>query len=1397
MGNQNGQKLEMFQELMNLAKRLIQEGETPWELLSIMKSQGWLPQEKSVRKLLCADPHCKICNTAALEIRELLEVDTSQFTTSVPFEQKLKLHPQHSRDTELRSVTPRVTEPFAESTKVVDIQEYWNDQLLIQQDIQLPEMSLDSEMVASSRLEETAVILNEQETQTTPNGVQGNWDHDSLNLQVSFPCPNLEITCLPHPMVMQIIPSAHLPFVKPEILRLLELHVKKWMHFQRWGLPRRVEQSLRQLMPSPPMCYQPETNQPESFILTNTPQTCIHRFGTIFHEAWCPFMADQHIQIFWVSEWSITDPVQRHHCQHIPNPMAITLPSPTLEVLEGLCPLSGEQTNSSRSNLQQKHYQLFCGLPSLHSESLVATLLGPQSLAKNMSYPFVKDLHLFKEYSYPPLLTQPCLESPQPSSSPCPKGESPTQHQELPITVPFLTLDECKTLEWHLLQRQLQLQWGLPAAFHRSQHAQSPMQCELCNKARSLKIQKTLRTEQLSILTRELIFFPEHARRLLGFHLQKHLMHLRWGLPEKIQKSIQLLLSSTGQQPLSLSNKALPNMSISQPGAPEAKGDGCLFSPMISQVSVPMPHFFVQAQAMLQSHIDSKCVQIHQGKVPDLVYSSWECRIPGVLAMAPFADMLQGKLLELQAASEPDLYHNVVPCEPMAPGQQPEALLDSVIEHHKLPQAQSEETFEKQALPSAATEHQELLPALSEETIEKQALPNSAIEYHELPQALSEENIEKQALPTVGTEHQELLQALSEETIEKQALPCAATKFHELFQALPEETTEKQALPTAATKHHELPQAQPEETIEKQALPGAATEYQKRPQTLSDETIEKLETTLRHKYLAFLSGLPALYYVALSRVTSPVDTNQSVITEMVSKSIKIPQEPLVQMLSLEASVKSPGPCFQDDNRPCEVTGEKSQPELQVEAETERAPPKKQVLSVSPCLLNTHMLAKLNFHLKKKVLEIQLGIPEGARKSRKPNVAVPEHKSSQECPQSKKHQGNTVLQELPLDPPPASKWLCPKEKQATEQATELEAIQHNQKHPGLKAVPYGSAPWVSEIPQPSRDMTEAQVLCVQVQTNVSHPSLEKPQSPEPQSPGKSKDLAHVSMLARKREDHPEKLEAAGDPGGGDAGFGLSSATEDRPHAEVQRPEGILLNKIPQGSWRWKYDFHPVKPCQHSSQNLPQPESIPRGRESAHDLPHRLSKLNGIFSPERTPNTAQPVAAHAPQGQPFLDQLIQDQLLQSPACKGQVLKGLMRPAPAHRETRLADTGLRSKLKSFLYRMSPEMKGKGHLESTSSTAGKEAKPRMENVLSSLAHAPSPMKRTKTKKPMEHPKVQPDPTESPVGTASFLAGPPSPGNKLRLRSRQGSASVLGQPLHCPQHCPQVAYATQPGNTP
>ncbi|XP_012667105.1 protein FAM205A-like [Otolemur garnettii] len=560
----------------------------------------------------------------------------------------------------------------------------------------------------------------------------------------------------------------------------------------------------------------------------------------------------------------------------------------------------------------------------------------------------------------------------------------------------------------------------------------------------------------------------------------------------------------------------------------------------------------------------------------------------------------------------------------------------------------------------------------------------------------------------------------------------------------------------------------------------------------------KLETTLRHKYLAFLSGLPALYYVALSRAMAPAVTSKPVTTEMVPESVEVPAEPLAEMISLEGERSSPGPCSQDNNETCADAAEELQPAVEVEGTMEAVSQHSQIHSSNPVSLKTHILAKLNFHLRKKILEIQMGIPIRARESMEQTAAVPEDKSTRDSHRSRNNQGKTLVQELSIPPDTRAPDLHP--VNVTEQlATDLKPVQQNHKQPSSRAVPQGSAHWISKIPQPSGYMTEAQVLCVQVEASVNNPSLEEPWSPEPQSPDKSKDSAQVPTLAEKIED-PGKPKVVGDHGAGDAGFSLSSTREERHPGEDQRPADRLPNKISQGSWRHSHRFHHLAhPCQHSPQHHPQPElsdlhpGAPGGKAPENALQDSQTELNVILKPEIIPKTAQSEVPQSSQGQPFPSQLIKDKPLQGQTLQDQVLHEQVMPASTHKRPSLPKCSLKNKMKSFLHRINLMTKGKRHEESMSSIAEKVAKTRKENVEKSLVPAKSLKGRTRTEKPTGHSKGHSPTMEKPV-VPVFSGGAYISDNNLRFRFRQPAcASVLGRSCHCPWHCPRGACANQP----
>ncbi|KAK2494899.1 hypothetical protein MC885_011172 [Smutsia gigantea] len=1256
-------------------------------------NQCWLLQEGSVRSVLCTDTSCQTCNAVALEVQQLLAGESAPVSptssgpsrnsscldissvSSVPFEQNLEHCSAHSQELPLPSPTPpasqftdqkSLTQPAVQLIDTVNIYDDWTENLKLRPGFQVPEVPWGPEMMSSSSLQEPRILVNQQEmthSDTTP--VYRNQEQQPLISQVSLLTPNQGITTLTHSIDLHMAAAlpAQLPFLSPEIRRRLEVHVEKWMHFQRWGLPRRVEDSLRQFIPNPPFFYEPENNQPVAF-LQNTSKFAVENLGTISYQTWGSCMTGQPTQAFWVLEWPIMDPEERHHYQQIPNHMAWTAsPSPALKHFSGLYPFPGQQVNDSVGRLQQKYSQLFCGLPSLHSESLVDNFLGSQGFSTNGStsrHP-LKDPSLLKELSFLPLLPTAPSQSAPPSSPSSPSWVSPCD-QQAQVNVTFLTLAQCEALEWHLLQRQLQHQRGLPAVFQGSQHTQSSVQCQSCDKAQSPERLKTCWPgTPMSVITRGLLFFPEHARRLLELHLLRQSIHHRWGLPQKLQESTQLLLSPTDKQTLSWSSIAGANVRVPQPTAREAIRAGDPFSSIID------PHSFDQAKAILRNHIKSKSGQIHQGKVPACVYSSWECIIPGSLEVTPLTCTPESKLRELRAAAGPDLQRAVMPWLPTAPEQ-------------------------RQASPGGVRAHPKVL----------------------------------------------------------------------------------RALPTRA--------------------------------------MEKLETALRHKYLAFLSGLPALYSVTDSGAVAPVVTTQAVITETGPGPDKFPTEPLTWRISSDEHHLSSGSGFQDASETCADVAYEFQPEVEAEGMTEMVPPDSQPEPARAYSLKQPLAAKLTFHMRKKILEAQLGIPIKARESREQRAAASENICSWESPGSLNNQGKALLQELPIpaDIPhaPSPEWLHLKEQLPTE----LKAVKQNEKQPSSRAVPQGSAHWASKVSQPSGDMAEAQVLCVQLEGSTNSPSLQEPWSPEPQSSGKSKDSAQVSTLAEMREG-PGKPKSAGDHREGDAGFVLSAARENRRLAEAQRPEGMLVNRTPHSPQQQGQGFHPDAPCQHSPQHHPQlelpepPLGVPRGKESKKNgLPDSQTKLSVTRKPARTPENVRPVAPQVSQGQPLLGQLVPSEPLQAQTVQGRVLQGQVMPVHNHKSPSLPESGFRSKMKSFLHHFNPKTRSQGHGESKLFIAKKVANTGNENVAKGLAPAKSPTGQTKTetaggeltqRRQDREGKAQSPPTEKHQGLA-VVGGPHPRDSKLQHRSHPlHSASVLGHPRHCPRHCPRVAWATQRGKRP
>ncbi|XP_006863899.1 PREDICTED: protein FAM205A-like [Chrysochloris asiatica] len=370
--------------------------------------------------------------------------------------------------------------------------------------------------------------------------------------------------------------------------------------------------------------------------------------------------------------------------------------------------------------------------------------------------------------------------------------------------------------------------------------------------------------------------------------------------------------------------------------------------------------------------------------------------------------------------------------------------------------------------------------------------------------------------------------------------------------------------------------------------PGAVMEHTELSPSLAEGTNEHLEATFQHKCLAFLSGLPG----ALSPPLVPAMIN----AEMMPDSGETTAEPLTETVSREELGGSLEPALQEDKK----TGAQGQEKVAL------TPLGSLTDTDVPHSDKAAVITKLNFYLKKFILEKQLGIPVKVRESRDLHVTAQQHKTTQEALGSLNSCRRPPLHKIPFPPDtpyaPPPEWVHLKDLVINE----LKAVQQSQK--SRRSVPVH---WLSKISEPSGDLTNAQVVCVQEEARMNSPSLEKVWYPESQGPGKSKDSAQVPTLLASNH---ENAKPAGDHGEQDAKSRLRSVI-----AEDQRPAETPVDRTPRALRKRNQSFDLAACCQQTP-NDSQQRKLP---EHGHN-----PKLGG---PSGTVQAAVPQTS---QGQPLM-------------------------------------------------------------------------------------------------------------------------------------------------------------------
>ncbi|XP_074136364.1 uncharacterized protein LOC141550058 [Sminthopsis crassicaudata] len=471
----------------------------------------------------------------------------------------------------------------------------------------------------------------------------------------------------------QQYPEANeVPLLSPSAQEFLEMHITEKIALHIW----KEKELLSQPRPDIPPCFHRRELKKLSLVLEDR-ESSVKDLWTPDPEPWGASGIEQS---FLGSERSLVNTMKQEHMpnsRQLHRPISLILAPTTLHFLNRLCSMPGRGAESTLSHNRQC-IQLFWGLPSLHSESLATTYMGSSSsswLGTTIKLPpgdnplvFFNDLsylhlpgsasqpslpsstqHLtLLPPSYPTLSRSPSpfpLLSPTlspPSPSPSLPSSSPhirtfkTDPEESPIKIPTIYLPRFQALEWHLLQKQLQSLWGVPRIVQRSHEAFNPLPLQLpqIHKAACPQV-------HISNWPQELPFISKDVKKILETHLRRRLVQHHWGLARRVEDSIKHLAPQTipQQDPSSPRKPKSPTFEgLKRSGKKDMASDSAADLGTISAIILgtgPVSHAEESSksdlekspspsqQEVLQKHLLQKSVAIQQKVVPESVSRSW------------------------------------------------------------------------------------------------------------------------------------------------------------------------------------------------------------------------------------------------------------------------------------------------------------------------------------------------------------------------------------------------------------------------------------------------------------------------------------------------------------------------------------------------------------------------------------------------------------------------------------------------------------------------------------------------------------------------------------------------------------------------------------------------------
>ncbi|XP_077792089.1 uncharacterized protein LOC144329183 [Podarcis muralis] len=390
-----------------------------------------------------------------------------------------------------------------------------------------------------------------------------------------------------HPAIGQ------LPCIPPETKKLLETHLKRVVIERRWGLPRRVLESLQHFQaPSPLPTIKPRDREKVSWP---------HRAERLPPQK-LRALPEKGADSSSETRWDAKHQALHRQVAKKALEMQLGLFSPVVRLSQEL---------SRRVGREALPRVLPRGLRPLRPRSQAFPFLEDSAL-QSIELNLVRK-QLAYRWGLPTLYRRSvALLVPDPPLSPV---AGTTTARFAATETLFVGTEVRGELEWHVRRKQVQHTWGLPSLVQRSLRNLLLATPQLCR--------QRLGQGTVTVLQERPLFLRKEIRHKLELNVRKRVVLQRWGLPKLVLESLRFLFPEMRFQP---PRKEAPKSPLALPEgrSPGDRNRGGYLGALASVVATPRKaHLVVLNHQKMEQHVAKRSVELLLGVFPPVAQVSW------------------------------------------------------------------------------------------------------------------------------------------------------------------------------------------------------------------------------------------------------------------------------------------------------------------------------------------------------------------------------------------------------------------------------------------------------------------------------------------------------------------------------------------------------------------------------------------------------------------------------------------------------------------------------------------------------------------------------------------------------------------------------------------------------